>query len=192
MSINDDREAAPPVAAADAAAVLGRLSEVAGARNDAALARALGVSRQSLSSWRKRGPVPFEVTVKFAAERGLSLDFLLLGRGTAWTAGGAVVPQLLMEIVEELESQIRELGSSHASQVGEVRRLFAYHCGILYNRIVGMAAPGIDPYKLVRGEVKYFLVLSAVHGTDKTEVVEKQASGKKKTTALSGGKHHRT
>jgi len=64
-----------------AASVLERLWALLGVDSDSSLARAMGVNRQTLGSWRTRNSVPYELCVKFALERGASLDWLLTGNG---------------------------------------------------------------------------------------------------------------
>ncbi|HET8898797.1 MAG TPA: helix-turn-helix domain-containing protein [Rhodanobacteraceae bacterium] len=65
----------------DASAVLGRLALLLGVHNDSQLAKAAGVNRQTLGSWRSRGSVSYELCIKIARERGASLDWLLTGEG---------------------------------------------------------------------------------------------------------------
>ena len=62
-------------------AVLDRLQDFFGAPTDTALANAMGVNRNTLGNWRGRGRVPYEECVLLAQERGISLDWLLLGEG---------------------------------------------------------------------------------------------------------------
>lgn len=62
-------------------AVLGRLSEVLGARNDTQLAKHLGLNRTTLSSRRNRNSIPFEACLEIADREGLSLDWLFHGQG---------------------------------------------------------------------------------------------------------------
>jgi len=62
-------------------AVLERLGKALEAKTDSDLARLLDVNRQTLGSWRTRGSVPYALCVKVAEEKGLSLDWLLTGRG---------------------------------------------------------------------------------------------------------------
>lgn len=62
-------------------AVLSRLMELLEVANDSELARALGVNRQTLASWRKRDSVPYSICVNFSEEKNISLDWLLTGRG---------------------------------------------------------------------------------------------------------------
>ncbi|EHZ8371919.1 MULTISPECIES: helix-turn-helix transcriptional regulator [Enterobacteriaceae] len=62
-------------------AVLLRLMSLFNVDSDSELARALNVNRQTLASWRKRDSVPYSICINIAEERGLSLDWLLTGKG---------------------------------------------------------------------------------------------------------------
>ncbi|EMW3376730.1 MULTISPECIES: helix-turn-helix transcriptional regulator [Enterobacteriaceae] len=62
-------------------AVLLRLMSLFNVDNDSELARALNVNRQTLASWRKRDSVPYSICINIAEERGISLDWLLTGKG---------------------------------------------------------------------------------------------------------------
>jgi len=64
----------------DATEVIARMSAVVGATNDSELARELGVRRSTVGSWRARASVPYAECVRLAADRGVSLDWLLLGK----------------------------------------------------------------------------------------------------------------
>ena len=41
----------------------------------------MNVNRQTLGSWRTRGRIPYEECVNLAEEKGVSLDWLLIGEG---------------------------------------------------------------------------------------------------------------
>ena len=62
-------------------AVLSRLKQLTGTSTDVQLARALGVSPQTLSSWKVRASVPYALCVELARQNACSLDWLLLGEG---------------------------------------------------------------------------------------------------------------
>lgn len=62
-------------------AVLLRLMSLFNVDNDSELARVLNVNRQTLASWRKRDSVPYSICINIAEERGVSLDWLLTGKG---------------------------------------------------------------------------------------------------------------
>lgn len=50
-------------------------------KNDSAVARALGVTPQALSNYKKRGEMPTDLMLKFAGIYGLSVDWLITGEG---------------------------------------------------------------------------------------------------------------
>lgn len=85
-------------------AVLERLKQLTDCQTDSALSRALGISPQTLSSWKVRESVPYALCVKLAARTGVSLDWLLLGKGNAPqvdeppSSANALTPDLLEQL----------------------------------------------------------------------------------------------
>lgn len=66
----------------DAGEIIGRMRQVVGAKNDAGLSVALGLTGASApSNWRQRNSPPFAFCVNIAAALGVSLDWLIFGRG---------------------------------------------------------------------------------------------------------------
>lgn len=65
----------------DLDSVFARLQQATGARNDSELARALGITPQSVNGARKRGIVPPVWIQSFAERTGVSCDWLFFGRG---------------------------------------------------------------------------------------------------------------
>ncbi len=61
--------------------VLDRLKRVTGTDTDTGLAAAVGVSPQTLSSWKVRESIPYSICVALAQERNISLDWLLIDQG---------------------------------------------------------------------------------------------------------------
>lgn len=87
--------------------ILDRAAKTLGVSSDADLARVLGISAQSLSNMRKRGTVPYEKIVSIAAKKGLSLDYLLLGKSL-----GEIDKSLFNRIIEAVQapdSELREM-----------------------------------------------------------------------------------
>lgn len=64
----------------DVEAVIDRLKKVLDARSDTALAKALGTTPQTLSSWKSRGSVPYALCVEVSDKHGVSLDWLIRGK----------------------------------------------------------------------------------------------------------------
>ncbi len=61
--------------------VIDRMQEAGRLRNMSALARDLNITPQALSNYKKRGEMPTHLVVRFALAHGLSIDWLLFGRG---------------------------------------------------------------------------------------------------------------
>lgn len=59
--------------------ILKRIAELYGVGTDIDLAKKLGVASQTISTWRNRNKVPYDKVVELAAEKGVSLDFLIFG-----------------------------------------------------------------------------------------------------------------
>lgn len=57
-------------------------------KNDSAVARALGVTPQALSNYKKRDHMPPHLVIKFASIYGFSVDWLLSGDGEVIKDGG--------------------------------------------------------------------------------------------------------
>lgn len=68
----------PDVTAED---IVARMREVIGAKNDAALAHALGLGVNAPSNWRQRNSPPYSFCAALAQVTGVSLDWLIFGRG---------------------------------------------------------------------------------------------------------------
>jgi hypothetical protein len=66
-----------------ARAVVGRLKEVLGASSDADLANQLRTAKANISKWKARNSVPYAEAVYVSITKGVSLDFLLSGNGSA-------------------------------------------------------------------------------------------------------------
>lgn len=56
-------------------------------KNDSAVARALGVTPQALSNYKKRGEMPTDLVLKFSNIYGLSVDWLITGEGDVYRPG---------------------------------------------------------------------------------------------------------
>lgn len=60
--------------------VILRLMSLLHVTTDTALAKVLGVSKQTISAWRTRESIPFNICIDIAQKTGASLDFIILGR----------------------------------------------------------------------------------------------------------------
>lgn len=134
--------------------VLERVVAVTGARYDAAVARELGVTPQTLSSWRKRGTVPFEVVTAFALKRGLSLDYMLLGKGSSLWAGGEIDPALAEAIALEFGAVVEET-KARDLELFPSWPLLGYRLALIYNRVIKRARPGDKYGDIIADEVRF-------------------------------------
>lgn len=107
----------------EATQVLDRLKHLMAAPSDAALAKALGISPQTLGSWRARASIPYALCMDLARTDGISLDWLLLGRGAmvpepqALMADDALVA--ILATLQGLDAQDQE----HVQRVALDRKL---------------------------------------------------------------------
>jgi len=68
-------------AAVNAGEVISRMREVVNAKNDAELAAILGLGGNAPSNWRQRNSPPYAFCANLAAAEGISMDWLVFGRG---------------------------------------------------------------------------------------------------------------
>lgn len=61
--------------------VLLRLKQVFGVKTDVDLSGAMGVSPQTLSSWKGRSKIPYAHCIELAEKHDISLDWLFSGHG---------------------------------------------------------------------------------------------------------------
>lgn len=62
-------------------AIVDRMKEVLGVSKDVELAEAIGVSRSQVAVWKIRERLPLAECLAIAEQKGISLDWLVLGRG---------------------------------------------------------------------------------------------------------------
>lgn len=73
--------------------ILVRLAKVLAVNTDTELAKALGTTSSTVSSWKARESVPYAKCVEIARQFNISLDWLLTGDGTM-LKGGVAEPML--------------------------------------------------------------------------------------------------
>lgn len=69
--------------------VIGRMKWAARLKNDSAVARALDVTPQALSNYKKRGDMPSGLVFAFSEKFGIGLDWLISGAGEVFKPGKA-------------------------------------------------------------------------------------------------------
>ncbi|EOE1791861.1 TPA: helix-turn-helix domain-containing protein [Citrobacter freundii] len=95
-------------------AVLLRLMSLFNVDSDSGLAKALDVNRQTLASWRKRNSVPYSICINLAEEKGISLDWLLTGKGEEQVSKVEPATQSfsqadlkMLELLNQLDPEVR-------------------------------------------------------------------------------------
>jgi hypothetical protein len=61
--------------------IITRLKQITATTTDSGLSERLGVSPQTLSSWKGRERMPYSLCIDLAEQHGISLDWLLTGVG---------------------------------------------------------------------------------------------------------------
>lgn len=61
--------------------IIARLKQITATSTDSGLSVQLGVSPQTLSSWKGRKRMPYSICIEVAEQHGVSLDWLLTGAG---------------------------------------------------------------------------------------------------------------
>nr|WP_275659337.1 helix-turn-helix domain-containing protein [Shewanella insulae] len=126
--------------------VLSRVGKLSNVSTDAEIANVLGVSPQTLSTWKRRGTIPYERICNFAASKDVSLDYLLLGVSARSYLGG-LDPLLLEGIGLEFEAEAPEFFTIH-------------NVGLIYNRVIKLLEPNDNWTKVIEEEVAYFAQIS--------------------------------
>ena len=72
--------------------ILTRMKDVLGIEKDKDIAAYFGVNPQLIYNWKARGTIPLDQCVKLRFEKGVSLDWLLLGIGDGEPVPGHTGP----------------------------------------------------------------------------------------------------
>ena len=90
--------------------VLSRIGKLSNVSTDAEIAHVLGVSPQTLSTWKRRETIPYEKVCDFAVLNDVSLDHLLLGSSSAksMSKNGFIELELLNKIIDMIRSEESE------------------------------------------------------------------------------------
>lgn len=67
--------------------VIERMRGAGQLKNDSRVARALGVTPQALSNYKKRGNIPADLVIRFSDIYGTNVDWLITGEGAMYRAG---------------------------------------------------------------------------------------------------------
>ncbi len=111
--------------------VLDRLHTVYGVKNDSQLSEVAGLNRATVGNWRNRNSVPYSFCVDVAVEHGVSLDWLLTGKGDgAQEQAAKYAPdplnskeQAILALFRALNEQGQQEMLSAAQEKGRLGRL---------------------------------------------------------------------
>lgn len=92
--------------------IIERIKRAESLRYDTDVATMLGAEKRHIGPWKARGQIPWKRLLDYARQSGISLDYLVLGRGAART-GGEVgeneVPYGAVEVDTLLLARILEI-----------------------------------------------------------------------------------
>ncbi len=110
---------------------------------DRELADYLGVAPNTISNWRARGSVPFEMCAKVAEREHASVDWLVTGRGHP---GGVQVTDGSLELARRLRGVMEAMGSDpeHLADVTGVDNQS------MHDVLAGAVAPSVDVLRRIK------------------------------------------
>ena len=85
--------------------ILERLKHVTQVKTDSGLSEVLGVSPQTLSSWKGRDSIPYSICIDIARDQGIYLDWLFGGHGSMRLS----TCSCLCEAVDRLNTQEQKM-----------------------------------------------------------------------------------
>lgn len=77
--------------------VIERMRWVGKHKNNSAVARVLGITPQALSNYKKKDKMPVSIVLKYSKLYGLSLDWLITGKGEIFNAKPAAMTGEVLE-----------------------------------------------------------------------------------------------
>ncbi|WP_067863655.1 helix-turn-helix domain-containing protein [Neptuniibacter marinus] len=159
-------------------AVLERVGVSLGTNKDTDIAKALGVSRQTVSGWRRRDSVPYESLIPFAKENNLALDYLFWGNGSEKGESKTTLDVSENQVSESLQPWVDAIQMSDLlhfifnelndalfleEQIpGEEPFRFISHvyCQLIYNLPKGLSLNSEEAYELAKrlckDEIRYY------------------------------------
>lgn len=128
--------------------VLQRLAEFYKTKTDADLASKLGVAKQTISTWRGRNRIPYELLVDISLKERISLDFLVFGEsdGEFLNKKNQIDIDIFNDILEYIYSDECELkGMRLEAIIGDVVDI--------YNSIIDCESD-IEKDRLLKAQLK--------------------------------------
>lgn len=105
--------------------VVERIKKHKGIHTDSAVAEVLGMSRENLNGYKKKGTIPYEALLIFASKEGLTADYILYGEDKNVTipegpegkdiSSARSLDLLLQSVLDRLKSQDDNIMANRAS-----------------------------------------------------------------------------
>lgn len=130
--------------------VLNRVAKLNGLTKDTEIASELCVARQAVSTWRKRGTIPWDVLCSYAQDCKYSLDYLLLGVAPGITG----LEQINLSMIDLIE---KEFCTYNIEELVQLKTGSAYDIGLIYNNIISTCDSDDLFSDLIRKEVKFLI-----------------------------------
>ncbi|MFK5892862.1 MAG: helix-turn-helix domain-containing protein [Pseudomonadota bacterium] len=120
----------------DIESILDRIKKTSSSKSHTELAATLKSSPQVVSTWKKRGTIPYEKIIEFAEAKDLSLDYLFYGNDISVNTDkvGMIDLDLLELIQKHLESDINDYKKIN-------RTLYIQSLSLIYNQVVSITDP---------------------------------------------------
>lgn len=84
--------------------VMERIMFIFGVDNDSQLSRAANINRQTIASWRRRDSIPYAECISIAVEKGLSLNWLLMGEGEVYRSSESATVTYCSKTLQTLQT----------------------------------------------------------------------------------------
>ena len=103
--------------------ILERMKRIANLKNDSQVAKAVGITPQAFSNYKKRAKIPSDLILKFAGIYDVSVDWLLTGEGKS-EAPSKIAAEAVAPYGKEPSPQaIAQLSPDELIYVGKLLRI---------------------------------------------------------------------
>ncbi|SHM64305.1 LexA family transcriptional regulator [Halomonas cupida] len=135
--------------------IMQRMREVLEVDSDYKLAKIFGKSTSALSNWRKRGSIPIDECISLSVTHGVSLDWLILGKGPRESGNAPTGSQGLSISASPSEGLCAISMYDIEAAAGDGRSLEQENIeSTLYFEGEQLAAQGLDPAHIVGVKVR--------------------------------------
>jgi len=110
----------------DYSKVFERMLRSGGFHNGSQLARAMGITPQAVSNYKRRGGLPIGLLIRFARRFNVSVDWLLTGEGRISRSGGSAAEQKVAGQGEQagvVELEVRAVVPDDVIYIGKLLKI---------------------------------------------------------------------